>query len=170
LEQKLRVVRCAVGRLASETTRARTDTCGGPLGRGADTLRYLAFLGREITGAAAAQLTLAQAHASTADVRAHIAALRAELERGAAERQSIGVRTALPSARGGDSASLPPGTIDFRAVVDEVLRQQSEDEIKGSTCAGLLKKGQSVRELYLKDDSFFRRIIQSVENKWQDKG
>src|SRR5208283_3559646 len=39
------------------------NTCGAPLGKGADTLRYLAFVSNEITRATALQLTLTQAHA-----------------------------------------------------------------------------------------------------------
>jgi hypothetical protein len=58
------------------------NTCGAPLGKGADALRYLAFVSWEIMHVSAQQLTLAQAHACTADVRGHLAALRAELERG----------------------------------------------------------------------------------------
>jgi hypothetical protein len=58
------------------------NTCGAPLGQGADTLRYLAFVSWQIHRTTARQLTLAQAHACTADVRGHLAALRAELERG----------------------------------------------------------------------------------------
>ena len=58
------------------------NTCGAPLGNGADTLRYLAFVSNEIRRATALQLTLTQAHACTADVRGHLLALRAELERG----------------------------------------------------------------------------------------
>jgi len=58
------------------------NTCGAPLGKGADTLRYLAYVSGEITRAAAMQLTLTQAHACNADVRGHLLALRAELERG----------------------------------------------------------------------------------------
>jgi hypothetical protein len=55
------------------------------LGKGADTLRYLAFVSNEIARATALQLTLTQAHACTADVRGHLLALRAELERGEAQ-------------------------------------------------------------------------------------
>jgi hypothetical protein len=58
------------------------NTCGAPLGTAADTLRYLAYLDREITRVTAVELTLAQAHACAADIRGHHAALRAELERG----------------------------------------------------------------------------------------
>jgi hypothetical protein len=58
------------------------STCGAPLGSGADTLRYLAYVSNEITRASAIELTLAQAHACAADVRGHLYALRAELERG----------------------------------------------------------------------------------------
>src|SRR5579862_5502475 len=57
------------------------NTCGATLGKAADTLRYLAFLDRQVTLAAARELTLPQAHACSADVREHIAALRSELER-----------------------------------------------------------------------------------------
>jgi predicted amidophosphoribosyltransferase len=42
------------------------NTCGAPLGKGADTLRYLAFVSNEIARATALQLTLTQAHACTA--------------------------------------------------------------------------------------------------------
>jgi hypothetical protein len=58
------------------------NTCGAPLGAGADALRYLAYVSNQITRASAVQLTLAQAHACAADVRGHVQATRAVLEQG----------------------------------------------------------------------------------------
>jgi hypothetical protein len=58
------------------------NTCGAPLGEGADTFRYLNFLTNEIAHASASELTLDQAHACSAYAAQRAAALRAELERG----------------------------------------------------------------------------------------
>jgi hypothetical protein len=90
------------------------NTCGAPLGRGADALRYLAFVSWEINRTSARELTLAQAHACTADVRGHLAALRAELEGGrlnadqlASERLSH-LREMKSGLMPGESAPVEP--------------------------------------------------------------
>jgi len=97
------------------------NTCGAPLGMGADTLRYLAYVSNEITGAAAMQLTLTQAHACTADVRGHLLALRAELERGrlnadqlAAERLSRlrDMKNHAAPVESGDEISTAPAVVE----------------------------------------------------------
>jgi hypothetical protein len=58
------------------------NTCGAPLGEGADTLRYLNFLTNMIAHTSARELTLDQAHACSALAAQRAAALRSELEQG----------------------------------------------------------------------------------------
>ena len=73
----------------------------------------------------------------------------------------------------GDSASLPKGTFDFKAVVAEVLRQQSAAPVLDTTHAhaGLKMKDKNQIEFHpLKDDTYFRDLVASASGKWQDEG
>ncbi|MGD0769971.1 MAG: hypothetical protein ABSB42_17435 [Tepidisphaeraceae bacterium] len=101
------------------------NTCGAPLGAGADALRYLAFVSNEITRASAIQLTLAQAHACAADVRGHLYAMRAELERGrlsddqlASERLSRlrDLKSGVAPAESGPAPQAPAAVESHRIV------------------------------------------------------
>jgi hypothetical protein len=74
----------------------------------------------------------------------------------------------------GDDASLPAGTINFTKAAAEVLRQQTPGRpTYGATnaVAGLRMKGQITCQLsMLKDDHYFRNLLESVSGKWQSKG
>ncbi len=68
----------------------------------------------------------------------------------------------------GDSASLPKGTLDFRAVVAEVAREQLPAAEHGPSAAALVVEGvQSTVTRYLRDDSYFRKLVSSANGKWQ---
>jgi hypothetical protein len=73
---------------------------------------------------------------------------------------------------GDDVASLPAGTLDFGNIVAEVKRQQTEQGFDPSaTCAGLEEEGQAnVSSAKLKDDAYFRQLIASVSDSWDEKG
>ena len=61
---------------------AYCNRCGAALGASADVLRYLEFLLREVEKTGARELSVSQAQACAADVRAHITSVRNELELG----------------------------------------------------------------------------------------
>ena len=71
----------------------------------------------------------------------------------------------------GDSATLPKGTCDFKFIVTEIMRQQSARPGQRGTPAGLVMKGVNSTTLTgLEDDTYFRKLIESVSAKWQNKG
>jgi hypothetical protein len=71
----------------------------------------------------------------------------------------------------GDDASLPKGTLDFAAIVVEVLRQKTTKITYDYTEAALLPKGSNeCQTVLLRNDAYFRELIKSLDDKWQDKG
>ena len=73
----------------------------------------------------------------------------------------------------GDDARLPAGTVDFKAAVNEVVRQQTDHPSPGFATAhtGLSLKGSNTTTLYpMKDDSYFRDLIESATDSWQHRG
>ena len=71
----------------------------------------------------------------------------------------------------GDSATLPKGTCDFKSIVTEIMRQRSVEPGQTGVPAGLVMKGVNSTTLTnLKDDAYLRKLIESVSDKWQNKG
>ena len=71
----------------------------------------------------------------------------------------------------GDSATLPKDSCDFKSIVTEIMRQQSVGPGQTGVPAGLVMKGVNSTTLTnLKDDRFLKKLIESVSDKWQNRG
>lgn len=65
----------------------------------------------------------------------------------------------------GDEGELPPGSVDFSAVVEEIERQQADGP--GASQAALHRRGESTSYAFsLRNESYFRGLIERADGKW----
>ena len=67
----------------------------------------------------------------------------------------------------GDGASVPAGTVDFLALLDDFKRLQTDERLKTAQVAIQYEGQTSTTAFSLRDDTLLRNMMNSFRNDWQ---